>query len=74
MIYQIFSIILSALFLLFVFWALWYIAIPLFIIAVLFSAFGVFIQKIKLKSKTSPSGRRTIKPNDVIDVDFQEVK
>ena len=41
MIYQIFSIILTALFLMFVFWALWYIAIPLLIVAIIFSAFGL---------------------------------
>lgn len=72
MIYQLFSIILSALFLMFMFWALWYIAIPLLIIAVLFSALGRLKGHIKIHKR--PNHHRPIRANDVIDVDFKEVK
>ncbi len=71
MIYQLFSIILSAFFLLFMFWALWYIAIPLLAIAVLVSAVGVFMKKIK--TKAVHKRHRPIQANDIIDVDFKEV-
>lgn len=74
MIYQIFSIILSALFLLFMFWALWYVAIPLLAVAVLISALGVFVQKIKKKANRNKRDHRPIHAHDVIDVDFKEVK
>ena len=74
MIYQIFSIVLSALFLMFMFWALWYIAIPLLIVAVLLSAFGAFFKKIKLKTRTHHARHRSIHAHDIIDVDFKEVK
>ena len=73
MIYQAFSIFLSALFLLFMFWALWYIAIPLLAVAVLVSAIGVFMKKIEIKTKKHQT-HRPIRANDVIDVDFKEVK
>ena len=74
MIYQLFSIILSALFLLFMFWALWYIAIPLLAVAVLISAIGRLKQKIKTKTAHHHAQHRPIHANDVIDVDFKEVK
>ena len=74
MIYQLFSIVLSALFLLFMFWTLWYIAIPLLAIAVLISALGVLIQKIKKKTGRHRKNHRPIQAHDVIDVDFREVK
>ena len=74
MIYQLFSIILSALFLLFMFWALWYIAIPLLAVAVLISALGVFMKKVKIRTDLHRKARRPIKPNDVIDVEFKEVR
>lgn len=74
MIYQIFSIILSALFLMFMFWALWYIALPLLAVAVLISALGRLKQKIKAKMTRPHTQHRPIRANDVIDVDFKEVK
>ena len=74
MIYQIFSIILSALFLIFMFWALWYIAIPLLIVAVLLSALGRLKGHIKTQVHKHRARRQPIHANDVIDVDFKEVK
>ena len=74
MIYQIFSIILSALFLMCMFWALWYIAIPLLIIVVLLSALGHLKGHIQTHLYKHKIRRRPIKPNDVIDVDFKEIK
>ena len=74
MIYQIFSIILSALFLMFMFWALWYIAIPLLAIAVLLSALGRLKGRVKNHFHKRRVQRRPIRANDVIDVDFKEVK
>ena len=74
MIYQIFSIILSALFLMFMFLTLWYIAIPLLEVAVLVSALGAFYKKLKQKNKKHHNCHRPIQANDVIDVDFKEVK
>ena len=74
MIYQLFSIVLSALFLMFMFWALWYIAVPLLAVAVLISAIGRFKQKIKAKVTRHHAQHRPIHANDVIDVDFKEVK
>ena len=74
MIYQIFSIILSALFLLFMFWALWYVAIPLLAIAVLLSALGRLKGHIKVKINKHRTHHQPIHANDVIDVDFKEVK
>jgi len=74
MIYQLFSLVLSALFLLFMFWALWYIAIPLLAVAVLISALGVFMKKVKIRTRLHRKARRPIRPNDVIDVEFKEIK
>ena len=74
MIYQIFSIILSALFLMFMFLALWYVAIPLLVLAVVISALGVFFKNIKLKTTHPATKHRPIHAHDVIDVDFKEVK
>ena len=74
MIYQLFSIFLSALFLMFVFLALWYVAIPLLVIAVLVSAFGRFHAHIKTKIRKHRAPYQPIHANDVIDVDFKEVK
>ena len=74
MIYQLFSIVLSALFLMFMFLALWYIAIPLLAVAILVSAFGVFFKKIKQKTKARRARHQPIHANDVIDVDFKEIK
>ena len=74
MIYQIFSIILSALFLMFMFWALWYIAIPLLVVAVLLSALGRLKGHIKHKVHKHRTRHQPIHANDVIDVDFKEVK
>ena len=74
MIYQLFSIILSALFLMFMFWALWYIAIPLLVVAVLLSALGRIKGHIKTKIHKRRTPQHPIHANDVIDVDFKEVK
>lgn len=74
MIYQLFSIILSALFLMFMFLALWYIAIPLLVIAVILSAIGRIKGKIIFHHKKHAQKKRPIQANDVIDVDFKEVK
>ncbi|MBO7484108.1 MAG: hypothetical protein J6T55_03200 [Alphaproteobacteria bacterium] len=74
MIYQIFSIILSALFLMFMFWALWYIAIPLLAVAVLLAALGQLKGHIKHKIHKHRTHHQPIRANDVIDVDFKEVK
>lgn len=74
MIYQIFSIVLSALFLMFMFWALWYIAIPLLVVAVLLSALGRLKGQIKTKVRKHRVRHQPIHANDVIDVDFKEVK
>ena len=74
MIYQIFSIILSALFLMFMFWALWYIALPLLALAVVLSAFGRLKGHIKRKVHKHRTHHQPIHAHDVIDVDFKEVK
>ena len=74
MIYQLFSLVLSALFLLFMFWALWYIALPLLAVAVIVSAIGVLAKKIKRKTTAHQARHRPIHADDVIDVDFKEVK
>ena len=74
MIYQLFSIVLSALFLMFMFWTLWYVAIPLLVVAVLLSALGRIKGHIKSKVHTHRQRRQPIHANDVIDVDFKEVK
>ena len=74
MIYQIFSIILSALFLMFMFLALWYVAIPLLVIAVVFGALGQLKGRIQKHIHKHRTKQRPIRPNDVIDVDFKEVK
>ena len=74
MIYQLFSIILSALFLIFMFWMLWYIAIPLLVVAVLLSGLGRIKYRIKEKVHIRHRRRQPIHANDVIDVDFKEVK
>lgn len=73
MIYQLFSIVLSALFLMFMFLALWYVAIPLLAVAILVSALGVFFKKIKQKTKMHRARHQPIRANDVIDVDFKEI-
>jgi len=74
MIYQIFSIILSALFLMFMFLTLWYIAIPLLAVVVLVSALRRLRGRIKNHLHKRRTQRRPIHANDVIDVDFKEVK
>ena len=74
MIYQIFSIVLSALFLMCMFWALWYIAIPLLVLVVLLSALGRLKGHIKNKFHKHRTRHQPIRANDVIDVDFKEVK
>ena len=74
MIYQLFSIILSALFLLFMFWALWYIAIPLLIVAILLSSLGRLKGHIKMRVHKHRARHQPIHAHDVIDVDFKEVK
>lgn len=74
MIYQLFSIILSALFLMFMFWALWYIAIPLLVVAALLSALGRIKGHIKHKVHKHRTRHQPIHANDIIDVDFKEVK
>ena len=74
MIYQIFSIILSALFLMCVFLAVWYIAIPLLVVAIVLSAIGAFLKKVKGKAIKRQQRHRPIHAHDVIDVDFKEVK
>ncbi len=73
MIYQIFSIALSALFLMFMFLALWYVAIPILIIAVLLSALGRLKGKIKTRVHKHHTRHQPIHAHDVIDVDFKEV-
>lgn len=72
MIYQIFSIVLSAVFLMCMFWALWYIAIPLLAIMILMSTFNVFVKKIKRTIRKRQT-IHSIHANDIIDVDFKEV-
>ena len=74
MIYQLFSIILSALFLMCMFWALWYIALPLLALAVVLSALGRLKGHIKARVHRHHQHHRPIHANDVIDVDFKEVK
>ena len=74
MIYQLFSIILSALFLMFMFLALWYVAIPLLVIAVVLAALGRLRGRIQTHFHKRQAHRRPIHANDVIDVDFKEVK
>jgi len=74
MIYQLFSIILTALFLMFMFWALWYVAIPLLVVAVLLSALGRLKGHIKHKVHKHRTRHQPIRANDIIDVDFKEVK
>ena len=73
MIYQLFSIVLSALFLMFMFWALWYIAVPLLVVAVLLAALGRLKGQIKRQVHQRRQRHRPIKAHDVIDVDFKEV-
>ena len=73
MIYQLFSIILSALFLMFMFWALWYVAIPLLAVAVVVSALGRLHGEIKNKVHKKHTRSQPIRAHDVIDVDFKEV-
>ena len=73
MIYQLFSIILSALFLMFMFWALWYVAIPLLAVAVVLSALGKLRGKIKNKVHKKHAHSQPIRAHDVIDVEFKEV-
>jgi len=73
MIYQLFSIVLSALFLLFMFWALWYIAVPLLAIAVLLAALGRLKGRIKTRIHRHRTRHQPIHAHDVIDVDFKEV-
>lgn len=74
MIYQLFSLILSALFLMCMFLALWYIAIPLLAVAVLLSALGRLKGRIRVKVNKHRAHHRPIRANDIIDVDFKEVK
>ena len=74
MIYQLFSLILSALFLLFMFWALWYVAVPLLAVAVLLMAIGRLKGHLTSKIHKHQTRRRPIHANDIIDVDFKEVK
>lgn len=74
MIYQLFSIILSALFLMCMFWALWYIAIPLLVVAVVLSALGRLKGHIKTRIHKHRTRHQPIHANDIIDVDFKEVK
>ena len=74
MIYQLFSIILSALFLMFMFWTLWYVAIPLLVVAVLLSTVGRLKGHIKTQVHKRRARHQPIHAHDVIDVDFKEVK
>ena len=74
MIYQIFSIILSALFLMFMFWALWYVAIPLLVIAVLLGALGRLKGHVKTRIHKHRAHHQPIHANDVIDVEYEEIK
>ena len=74
MIYQIFSIVLSALFLMFMFWALWYVAIPLLVIAIVLGALGQLKGRVQKHLHKRQAHHRPIRANDVIDVDFKEVK
>lgn len=74
MMYQLFSIILSALFLMFMFLALWYVAIPLLVVAVLLGALGRLKGHIKMRVHQHRTRHQPIHANDVIDVDFKEVK
>ena len=74
MIYQFFSIVLSALFLLFMFWTLWYVALPLLALAVVLAALGRLKGRIKSQFHKHRVRRRPIHAHDVIDVDFKEVK
>ena len=74
MIYQIFSIVLSALFLMCMFWALWYVAIPLLVIAVVFGALGRLKGRVQRHIHGRRARRQPIRANDIIDVDFKEVK
>ena len=74
MIYQLFSIVLSALFLMFMFLALWYVAIPLLVIAVVLGALGRLKGRVKNHVYKRCTQQRPIHANDVIDVDFKEVK
>ena len=72
--YQIFSLVLSALFLMFMFLTLWYVAIPLLVVAVLLSALGRLKGRVQKHLHKRQAKRRPIHANDVIDVDFKEVK
>ena len=74
MIYQLFSIILSALFLMLMFWALWYIAVPVLVVAVLLTALGRMKAHLKTKVHKHHASGRSIHANDIIDVDFKEVR
>ncbi len=73
MIQRIFSIIVSALFLMGMFWILWYVAVPLLAVIVIVSAFGLFVQKIKQKTIRQKVQHHPIRAHDIIDVDFKEV-
>ncbi|MGN0919197.1 MAG: hypothetical protein ACI4OR_00325 [Alphaproteobacteria bacterium] len=73
MIYQLFSLVLSALFLLFMFWSLWYVVIPLLAVAVLLMALWRLKTHVKAEVHKRKARRQPIKANDVIDVDFKEV-
>ena len=56
------------------FWALWYIAIPLLAVMVLISALGRLKGRVKHTFKKHHVHTQPIRANDVIDVDFKEVK
>ncbi len=73
MIYQLFSIILSALFLMFMFLTLWYVAIPILIIAVLLGALRRLKGHIRTRVRKHRTRHHPIHAHDVIDVDFKEV-
>ena len=74
MIYQFFYIILSALFLMFMFLSLWYVSIPLLVIAVVLAALGRLRGRIQTHFHKRQARHRPIHAHDVIDVDFKEVK
>ena len=71
MMYQIFSIVLSAIFLLLVFGALWYVILPVLAVMLLISAIGNFW--LKMKKKPHKKKAQQIRAHDVIDVDFKEI-
>ena len=74
MIEKFFTLVLSALFLMGMFWILWYVAVPLLAVIVVVSAAGVLIQKLNRKTFSKKSHCRSIHADDVIDVDFKEIK